>query len=78
MLSRVRIACFRRGGTHLLPFALAALALEFPEIRIDVDDAYEEREDVCHAVIRGRADIGIAHLPALRLWLAMVLVAYFD
>jgi len=63
VIGRVRIACFRSVGTHLLPHALAALALEYPGIRIDVDDACEEREDVTQTVLQGRADIGIAHLP---------------
>lgn len=60
---RVRIACFRSVGTHLLPDALAALASEYPGIRIDIDDACEERDDVTRAVLDGRADIGIAQLP---------------
>jgi DNA-binding transcriptional LysR family regulator len=60
---RVRIACFRSVGTHLLPHALAALATEYPGIRVDIDDGCEEREDVTRAVIEGRAEMGIAHLP---------------
>jgi DNA-binding transcriptional LysR family regulator len=60
---RVRIACFRSVGTHLLPNALAALAGEYPGIRVDIDDACEERDDVTRAVLEGRADIGVAQLP---------------
>jgi DNA-binding transcriptional LysR family regulator len=60
---RVRIACFRSVGTHLLPHALEALALDYPGIRVDVDDSFEEREGVALAVAEGRADIGIAQLP---------------
>lgn len=60
---RVRIACFRSVSTHLLPHALAALSSEYPGIRIDIDDSCEEREDVTRAVMDGRADMGIAHLP---------------
>lgn len=63
MLGRVRIACFRSVGTHLLPHALAALAIEYPGIRVDIDDGCEEREEVTQAVLEGRADIGIAQLP---------------
>jgi DNA-binding transcriptional LysR family regulator len=63
LIGRVRIACFRSVGTHLLPHTLAALALEFPGIRIDIDDGCEERDDVTQAVAEGRADIGIAQLP---------------
>lgn len=62
--AHVRIACFRSVGTHLLPHALEALAREYPGIRIDIDDSCEEREQVTQAVHEGRADIGIAHLPA--------------
>ena len=60
---RVRIACFRSVSTHLLPHALKALTQEHPGVRVDVDDNYEEREDVELAVARGRADLGIAQLP---------------
>ncbi|MES2071051.1 MAG: LysR family transcriptional regulator [Pseudomonadota bacterium] len=63
VIGRVRIACFRSVGTHLLPHALGALAIEYPGIRVDIDDGCEEREDVTRAVLEGRADIGIAHLP---------------
>lgn len=67
----IRIACFRSVATHLLPPALSALAHKYPALRIDLDDAYEEREEVAQAVREGRADIGIAQLPA-----AAGLVAY--
>jgi DNA-binding transcriptional LysR family regulator len=64
VIGRVRIACFRSVSTHLLPHALSALAAEFPGIRVDIDDTWQEREEVARAVMDGRADIGIAHLPA--------------
>lgn len=64
LAAHVRIACFRSVGTHLLPHAIEALAREYPGIRIDIDDSCEERDDVTQAVREGRADIGIAHLPA--------------
>jgi DNA-binding transcriptional LysR family regulator len=67
---RVRIACFRSIGTHLLPHALAALALEYPGIRVDIDDGCEEREEVPDALTQGRADIGIAQLPVDSVWVA--------
>lgn len=63
LAGRVRIACFRSVGTHLLPHALEALAHEYPGIRIDIDDACDERSDVTGAVLHGRAEIGIAQLP---------------
>ena len=63
LTGRVRVACFRSVGTHLLPGALDALAVEYPGIRVDIDDACEERDDVTRAVIEGRAEIGIAQLP---------------
>lgn len=59
----VRVACFRSVGSHLLPDALAALAIEYPGIRVDIDDGCEERDDVTRAVLDERADIGIAQLP---------------
>lgn len=62
--AHVRVACFRSVGTHLLPHALEALACEYPGIRIDIDDSCEERDEITQAVHEGRADIGIAHLPA--------------
>ena len=64
LAAHVRIACFRSVGTHLLPHALEALAYEYPGIRIDIDDSCEARDDVTQAVREGRADIGIAQLPA--------------
>jgi DNA-binding transcriptional LysR family regulator len=63
VVGRVRIACFRSIGTHLLPRVLEALAVEFPGIRVDVDDNCEERDEVTLAVEERRADIGIAQLP---------------
>src|SRR5579871_3120757 len=60
---RVRIACFRSVSTHLLPRALEALAVEYPGIRVDIDDNCEEREEVIQALNEGRADIGIVHMP---------------
>jgi DNA-binding transcriptional LysR family regulator len=63
VIGRVSIACFRSVGTHLLPRTLEALAVEYPGIRVDVDDSCEEREEVTQAVEEGRADIGVAHLP---------------
>ncbi len=63
VIGRVRIACFRSVGMHVLPQALAALAVAYPGIRVDLDDSCEEREDVTRAVREGRAEIGIAQLP---------------
>ncbi len=71
----VRLACFRSVGTHVLPHALAALAAEYPGIRIDIDDACEEREDVPRAVLEGKADIGVAQLPVSDALLAYPYVA---
>jgi DNA-binding transcriptional LysR family regulator len=63
LAGRVRVACFRSVGTHLLPHALEALAHEYPGIRVDIDDGCDERNDVTDALRQGRADIGIAQLP---------------
>jgi DNA-binding transcriptional LysR family regulator len=63
LAGRVRIACFRSVGTHLLPHALEALAQAHPHIHVDIDDGCEERADITAALREGRADIGIAQLP---------------
>lgn len=63
LAGQVRIACVRSVGTHLLPHAVAALAQEYPGIRIDIDDGCDERDDVPKAILSGRADIGIAQRP---------------
>lgn len=63
LAGRVRIACFRSVGTHLLPHALEALALEYPGVDVQIDDGCDERDDVTKMVLQGRADIGIAQLP---------------
>ncbi|MEC5162768.1 MULTISPECIES: LysR family transcriptional regulator [unclassified Janthinobacterium] len=63
LVGRVRIACFRSVATHVLPQALAALAVEYPGIRVDIDDSCEERQQVARAVADGRAEIGIGQLP---------------
>jgi DNA-binding transcriptional LysR family regulator len=63
LAGQVRIACFQSVGTHLLPYALEALASEYPNICVDIDDGCDERTDVTNALAAGRADIGIAQLP---------------
>jgi DNA-binding transcriptional LysR family regulator len=60
---RVRIACFRSIGTHLLPYAAEALARRHPDLVLDIDDACHDRLDVIAAMRSGRADVGIAQLP---------------
>jgi len=59
LAGHVRIACFRSVGTHLLPYALEALARDYPGIQVDVDNGCVDYEDVVSAVERGVADIGI-------------------
>lgn len=60
---RVRIACFRSIGTHLLPYAVEALAARHPGLVLDIDDACNDRLEVVAALRAGRADVGIAQLP---------------
>jgi DNA-binding transcriptional LysR family regulator len=60
---RVRIACFRSIGTHLLPYAAEALARRHPDLVLDIDDACYDRLEVIAALRTGRADVGIAQLP---------------
>jgi DNA-binding transcriptional LysR family regulator len=55
----VRIACFGSVGTHLLPYALEALARDYPGIRVDVDNGCINYQDVVDAVEQGTADLGI-------------------
>lgn len=67
----VRVACFRSVATHVLPVILGRLAAQHPGVRVEVDDGCQEREDVERAVLSGRADLGIAHLPVaerLQVW----------
>ena len=63
LAGRVRIACFRSIGTHLLPHLLEALLRAHPGIHVDIDDSCEERLDITAALRDGRADLGIAQLP---------------
>lgn len=63
LAGRVRIACFRSVGTHLLPHVLEALAQRHPRLHVDIDDSCAERLDVTAALREGGADIGIAQLP---------------
>jgi DNA-binding transcriptional LysR family regulator len=60
---RVRIACFRSIGTHLLPYAAEALAARHPDLVLDIDDGCNDRLEVVAALRAGRADVGIAQLP---------------
>jgi DNA-binding transcriptional LysR family regulator len=60
---RVRVACFRSIGTHLLPYAVEALAARHPRLVLDIDDGCNDRLEVVAALRAGRADVGIAQLP---------------
>jgi len=60
---RVRVACFRSIGTHLLPYVAEALAARHPQLVLDIDDSCNDRLEVVAALRAGRADIGIAQLP---------------
>lgn len=66
LTGRVRVACFRSIGTHLLPYAAEALAAIHPGIVLDIDDACTDRLEVAQAVRERRAEIGIAQLPVER------------
>jgi DNA-binding transcriptional LysR family regulator len=66
LAGRVRVACFRSIGTHLLPYAAEALAARHPGIVLEIDDASTDRLDVAQAVRERRADLGIAQLPVAR------------
>ena len=60
---RVRVACFRSVGTHLLPYAAEALAARHPDLVLDIDDGCNDRLEVIDALRSGRADLGVAQLP---------------
>jgi DNA-binding transcriptional LysR family regulator len=60
---RVRIACFRSIGTHVLPYAAEALAARHPDLVLDIDDGCNDRLEVVATLRAGRADVGIAQLP---------------
>ncbi|WP_394850877.1 LysR substrate-binding domain-containing protein [Pendulispora brunnea] len=59
----VRIGAYRSVATHLLTPLVHALGKRHPALRIEIDDACDEREAVERAVRDGRVDLGIAHLP---------------
>jgi DNA-binding transcriptional LysR family regulator len=63
LAGRVRVACFRSVGTHLLPYAAEALAGAHPGIVLDIDDGCIDRTAVLDALRQGRADLAIAQLP---------------
>jgi DNA-binding transcriptional LysR family regulator len=60
---RVRVACFRSIGTHLLPYAVEALAARHPQLVLDIDDSCNDRLEVVAALRASRADVGIVQLP---------------
>lgn len=66
LAGRVRVACFRSIGTHLLPYAAEALARLHPGLVLDIDDASTDRLGVTQAVRERRAELGIAQLPVER------------
>ena len=58
---RVRIAAFRSVATHILPGVIAEFRRCFPDITVaitELDDLVEQ------ALLDGRVDIGLTHLPA--------------
>jgi len=63
---RVRVACFRSIGTHLLPFAVETLAATHPGIVLDIDDSIDSRLEVTQALRDRRVDLAIAQLPVGR------------
>jgi DNA-binding transcriptional LysR family regulator len=69
LAGRVRIACFRSVGTHLMPYAAEALAGAHPGIVLDIDDGCIDRVAVLDALREGRADLAIAQLPVDRAFL---------
>lgn len=64
MAGRVRIACFRSAGTYLIPPALEALAREYPQIQLEVDDDFPDYSGIVSQVKQGLADIGIIRATA--------------
>lgn len=63
---RVRVACFRSIGTHVLPYAAEALAASHPGIALEIDDGHLDRDALQGALREGQADIAIAQLPLAR------------
>jgi DNA-binding transcriptional LysR family regulator len=66
LAGRVRVACFRSVGTHLLPYAAAMLAAQHPGIVLDIDDGNADRDAVLDTLREQRADLAIAQLPVER------------
>jgi DNA-binding transcriptional LysR family regulator len=71
LAGRVRVACFRSTGTHLLPYAAEALADEHPGIVLEIDDGNVDRDAVLDALREKRADIAIAQAPVERAFTAL-------
>lgn len=61
---RVRIACFRSAGTYLIPPALEALAREYPQIQVEVNDDFPDYSEIASHVKQGLADIGVIRATA--------------
>jgi len=59
----VRLACFRSIGTHVVPYALQALARRHPGIEVTMVDDCDSADDVHAAVLAGRAELGIGCAP---------------
>jgi DNA-binding transcriptional LysR family regulator len=61
MTANFRLACFRSIGTYVLPTIFEALSVDYPGIRVDVDDSADGfTAAIIQSVREGRADIGIA------------------
>lgn len=60
---RVRLATVRCVGSHVLPFAVEAMAREFPEVHVEIHDACNDDREVTAMVQAGTADIGITRAP---------------
>lgn len=58
----VRISSFRSAATHILPDVIAEFCRQYPEIAVSITD-HDDRPDVEADLRKGRADIGIVHLP---------------
>jgi DNA-binding transcriptional LysR family regulator len=60
---QVQVACVRSASTHLLPYAVEALAKAFPGINVEIHDGCHDYGEVTAMIEQGFAHIGITRTP---------------
>jgi DNA-binding transcriptional LysR family regulator len=63
LLGVVRVAAYRSVATHVLTPAALAVTAKHRGVRVEVDDACDDKTSVERSLRDGHADIGIVHTP---------------